>query len=360
MPHDSEMVLCQYHYDPLDRLVETLPLRQQKLHRFYCKRRLITKIQGEAQYSLFQQNDKLLALQQIHRGSADTTLLAADQKQSVLLAVGSTLLPPFAYTPFGHRSPQTVLLHMIGFNGECPDPMTGHYLLGNGYRAYNPVLMRFNSPDSWSPFGEGGINPYAAFKSDPINQVDPTGHAPFPFMVLKAANRFKSGLKSMKKHAINASTDKQILGATPLQDHLPANVPKDIAQYRLPTNTKTIEAKLIARLKDLDILSKPNSNYKYIFTDRSELIVGRIGTSNTNEYFTHPVLAQLARSPNVISAGHIAIRESSIVLSNQTGHYFGAGDTTGLVIPFLNRLGVKASLLRNERSFTTIPPSYTP
>ncbi|EGH35731.1 hypothetical protein PSYJA_44541, partial [Pseudomonas syringae pv. japonica str. M301072] len=38
--------------------------------------------------------------------------------------------------------------------------MTGHYLLGNGYRAFNPVLMRFNSPDSLSPFGEGGVNAY--------------------------------------------------------------------------------------------------------------------------------------------------------------------------------------------------------
>ncbi len=34
-------------------------------------------------------------------------------------------------------------------------------MLGNGYRAYSPVLMRFNSPDSWSPFGEGGVNAYA-------------------------------------------------------------------------------------------------------------------------------------------------------------------------------------------------------
>ncbi|NAS96806.1 hypothetical protein CU664_12085 [Pseudomonas syringae pv. actinidifoliorum] len=63
-----------------------------------------------------------------------------------------------------------------GFNGELLDDITGHYLLGNGYRAYNPVLMRFNSPDSLSPFGKGGLNAYAYCGGDPINKEDSTGH----------------------------------------------------------------------------------------------------------------------------------------------------------------------------------------
>ncbi|WP_268744425.1 RHS repeat-associated core domain-containing protein [Pseudomonas syringae USA007] len=49
-------------------------------------------------------------------------------------------------------------------------------MLGNGYRAYNPVLMRFHSPDSWSPFGEGGVNAYTYGEGDSVNGVDPTGH----------------------------------------------------------------------------------------------------------------------------------------------------------------------------------------
>lgn len=64
----------------------------------------------------------------------------------------------------------------LGFNGELCDPVTGHYLLGNGYRAFNPVLMRFNSPDNLSPFDKGGINAYAYCQGDPVNCVDVDGH----------------------------------------------------------------------------------------------------------------------------------------------------------------------------------------
>ncbi|EIC85448.1 RHS repeat-associated core domain-containing protein [Serratia sp. M24T3] len=64
----------------------------------------------------------------------------------------------------------------LGFNGERRDFISEAAHLGNGYRAYNPILMRFNSPDSWSPFGEGGINPYAYCDGDPVNLSDPSGH----------------------------------------------------------------------------------------------------------------------------------------------------------------------------------------
>jgi RHS repeat-associated protein len=64
----------------------------------------------------------------------------------------------------------------------------GWYLLGNGYRAYNPRLMRFHSPDSWSPFGRGGLNPYMYCVGDPVNNSDPTGHIT---LTKAAANVFK-------------------------------------------------------------------------------------------------------------------------------------------------------------------------
>lgn len=66
---------------------------------------------------------------------------------------------------------------IIGVNNERTDPLLQGYLPGNGYRAYNPAVMRFNCPDSWSPFGAGGVNPYTYCMCDPVNQTDPSGHA---------------------------------------------------------------------------------------------------------------------------------------------------------------------------------------
>ncbi|WP_371857411.1 RHS repeat-associated core domain-containing protein [Pseudomonas sp. Irchel s3b2] len=156
MPTNRLSVLCRYLYDPLDRLVDCVPPTQLNTQRFYLKDRLATEIRGAMQLSIMQHEDQLLAQQQRQSGAVETQLLATDQQRSVLIALDTARLHPFAYTPYGHRLPENGLLSLLGFNGERPDPVTGCYLLGNGYRAFNPVLMRFNSPDSWSPFGEGG------------------------------------------------------------------------------------------------------------------------------------------------------------------------------------------------------------
>ncbi|WP_215796703.1 RHS repeat-associated core domain-containing protein [Paludibacterium yongneupense] len=79
------------------------------------------------------------------------------------------------FTPWGGGGP-SALAAIPGFNGERQDPAGTHYHLGNGYRAYSPTLMRFTCPDSLSPFGAGGINPYAYCDGDPINLADPSGH----------------------------------------------------------------------------------------------------------------------------------------------------------------------------------------
>ncbi|WP_243459061.1 RHS repeat-associated core domain-containing protein [Pseudomonas sp. OA65] len=175
MSANRKTLLCRYHYDPLDRLADCTPSAQARTQRFYLKERLTSEIQGSVQRSIFQQADQLLAQQQRQDGAVETTLLATDLQRSVLHALDATRPHPLAYTPYGHRAPENGLLSLLGFNGERPDPVTGHYLLGNGYRAFNPVLMRFNSPDSLSPFGKGGVNSYAYCLGDPINLTDSTG-----------------------------------------------------------------------------------------------------------------------------------------------------------------------------------------
>ncbi|MDI2592397.1 RHS repeat-associated core domain-containing protein [Pseudomonas sp. 681] len=181
MPTSSrETVLCRYRYDALDRQHSCSPPQQPDIQRFYCKSRLSTEIQGAVQTSFFQHEDQLLAQQQVGDARLDTTLLATDQQRSVLNALDANQPNPLAYSPYGHRPRGNGLLSLLGFNGERPDLVTGHYHLGNGYRQFNPVLMRFNSPDSLSPFGDGGLNAYAYCAGDPINRRDPTGHIRIP------------------------------------------------------------------------------------------------------------------------------------------------------------------------------------
>jgi RHS repeat-associated protein len=93
------------------------------------------------------------------------------------------------YTPYGEslsvsEAAQAALaegksildVNPFGFNGERQDLVTNLYPLGNGYRAYSPVLGRFGARDSASPFGAGGINAYAYCSGDPANRRDPSGH----------------------------------------------------------------------------------------------------------------------------------------------------------------------------------------
>jgi len=169
----DNVVLCRYQYDPMGRIAGCSPAGADSVRQFYQKSHLATEIQGQSRRALFQADDQLLAQQVSENTSSSTALLATDQQRSVLHQVTGNQQTSRAYTVYGFSPAH---LNLPGFNGAQRDTITGHYLLGNGYRAFNPVLMRFNSADSLSPFGEGGLNAYAYCVGDPVNRVDPTGH----------------------------------------------------------------------------------------------------------------------------------------------------------------------------------------
>jgi RHS repeat-associated protein len=176
---NQQGLLISYRYDALDRLIGVEPAGASATTRVYRDDRLATQLQGGQQHSLIEAGGHVLAQCTRSGRSVVNSLLGCDQQNSVLQTINGNTSQRTAYTPYGGQVPQGGVQSLLGFNGEQPDPVTGCYLLGNGYRAYNPVLMRFHSPDSMSPFDSGGLNPYAYCMGDPVNMSDPTGHFSF-------------------------------------------------------------------------------------------------------------------------------------------------------------------------------------
>lgn len=142
---------------------------------FYQGDKLATLKQDNHHRSFFRSAALPLAEQQTNRNHS-TNLLATDEKGSVLNAANAANLEEHLYSAYGHNPTLPSARIATGFNGEIFAPDSTCYLLGLGYRAYSPRLMRFRSADTWSPFGQGGVNAYAYCSGDPINYTDPSGH----------------------------------------------------------------------------------------------------------------------------------------------------------------------------------------
>jgi RHS repeat-associated protein len=166
-----------YGYDALDRLasqgVSTADTRQL----YYRGGERVNETRGPAN-----QDVRLIKTGGTCVGVSDgsgLTLTAGDHHDSLLWSRDTRQenAEQYAWTPYGSGQATDGL---PAFNGERADPVSGTYHLGNGYRAYSPVLMRFTCPDSLSPFGGGGVNPYAYCAGDPVNITDPSGHRGMP------------------------------------------------------------------------------------------------------------------------------------------------------------------------------------
>lgn len=235
---------CLYRYDPLDRLTNLTRANTPAHQRFYCRSRLATEIQGAIQHSIIQHGDLLLAHQQCDGDDINATLLVTDLQRSVLYILGrNPQRQSIAYSPYGHNHGENGLTSILGFNGERPDPVTGNYLLGNGYRAFNPGLMRFNSPDSLSPFGKGGINAYTYCLGDPINLDDRTGRSPLLYLLYKATE--------LSKHMANLDVwrNGRVLERTP------SYRARQLKRIFAPKNPHSLKSLSMRVIKESDVQS---------------------------------------------------------------------------------------------------------
>lgn len=240
----SSVLQCRYQYDALDRLARNARDGQAGMGFFYQRNRLATQVQGNARYTLLQTHRLVLAQQNQIDDSVDCVSLLIDQQGSIIAMPEQS----FTYTPYGVRHPVADPMNLPGFNGERADPVTGHYPMGNAYRSFNPVLMRFNSPDSLSPFGQGGLNAYAYCLGDPVNRNDPTGHVPVLNGIQGAVSRLFGALRKPLQRARQAifgprkmrlSNNRDLSGVA-LYDRIKTNGKKELlinAHGALPSNS---------------------------------------------------------------------------------------------------------------------------
>lgn len=326
MPGHNYDVLCRYNYDPLDRLVGTIPSTDSALQHFYCGSRLVTEIQDTTQRSVFFQSEQILAQHNRQGNLVEPLLLATDVMHSVLCAIIKNGIRATSYSPYGYCPVGNDLLNLPGFNGERLDRVTGSYLLGCGYRAFNPVVMRFNRCDHMSPFKGGGINPYAYCLGDPINRFDENGHVSF-FKYMKALFKPKTF-----KNLENYSVDEDFASFIQLQ--------------------KTTDRPLVMRIATAEDLAKlnPDESAKFVFTKDKELILG-LGIKH-RKLMSHSALTGNAKNVKVISAGAIHKEvDGSLILNNVSGHYRPSSKSLNYVKKYIekNNIGRVSELIRTHK-----------
>ncbi|CAI8967898.1 RHS repeat-associated core domain-containing protein [Pseudomonas sp. IT-P176] len=172
---DSEQLVSRYRYDGHNHLISVREGQQEETLRYYEGYTLSHTLQGSTHTQYFFHGDLPLGEQQLHTHER-TILLLTDASPSVIGESLQGKLHTVVYSAYGERSSADELTTLLAFNGEVREATSGWYLLGRGYRAYNPGLMRFHSPDSLSPFGSGGLNPYTYCLGNPITFRDPSGH----------------------------------------------------------------------------------------------------------------------------------------------------------------------------------------
>ena len=199
MPASKNTALYEYRFDPLDRWVGSTSVSRGSTRRFYQLDRITTEMHDRGQTTVMRSEHLLLAQQCSDR---TTLLLATDVQGSVMSDWSTHLYIPQGYTPYGYLHDSSVGSTLLGFNGEWRDELTGCYVLGNGSRVYHPVLMRFCSPDTLSPFDKGGVNAYAYCSGDPLNWQDPSGHVRLPVQLASVLALFTAANPAQVPKAI--------------------------------------------------------------------------------------------------------------------------------------------------------------
>ena len=176
--------------------------------------------------------------------------------------------------------------------------------------------MRFISPDTLSPFLEGGINTYAYCQNDPVNAQDPTGKRPFVNAVKAAIQLGAQRVKSAGKLLMPAP--KYLLNKQP---------------GTLSTETKYFKKTLIENQTDYYSIDKNNGieqltplqKYKFVLIDYEDkpvfLAFGAPDDAQSNTHASGAALFGFNAAKQVRMAGTISRYEKTVRIDNWSGHY---------------------------------------
>lgn len=171
---DSGQPIYRYRYDGHNDLVGARHEQATEVLRRYQRYQLSSTREDDLLTQYLYAGERPLGLQRPGR-TADNRLFMTDAANSVLGECSDDGLHDATYTAYGESPDNEHLVGLLGFNGESRERALGWSLLGRGYRAYNPGLMRFHSPDAAAP-EDAGINPYVYCGGNPVNWRDPSGH----------------------------------------------------------------------------------------------------------------------------------------------------------------------------------------
>jgi RHS repeat-associated protein len=294
-----------------------------------------------------------------HRSAAlQTIMLAGDAAGSVLATMAAGQRQLLAYAPYGvcHQRPGGA--SVLAFNGERPEPATGHYLLGNGYRAFNPALMRFNSPDSLSPFGRGGLNAYGYCAADPVNTQDPTGHFALFKTLRRLVSRFTRAKPkdnpvgtSYKPNTQTLQAELNVPSGQPaaLRNRFESDLHAELYEVQGQIKSTGQDPRRIIHERG-DLLSAAKAGpLKYVMNNLDEFSVATDRSIDHPMYVSHPALAGPLHSKRIVSAGtlHVdKINQNIIAVSNWSGHYQPTQQQLGPGIRKIKQMGFKVEVIR--------------
>lgn len=293
---------------------------------FYQNSRLAHIISGPEQRSLFRHRETPLA-ELTHSSSASTSTLFATTQSGSITNTKQATLKKIKYTPYGYISHDGTSPPSLGFNGERLDNITGHYLLGNGHRAFIPLCMRFNSADRLSPFGSGGLNAYNYCKGDPINFIDPSGRTLQPIPKAPSSHGLFGKLRGTP-HIID-----QIIRQLPNNDRAALSLTSK-SMKNLTNSVMTNTPSLGAFGK---IMSNPQIARKIFQQLPADDLIAISYTSRSMNNLAHHAAKPLSSALGSIrNVAQLASQRAPIDAANN----IATGQTTGMMPAQLTRAGI--------------------